>query len=46
MLVEGVIHTDGETIADPIVEAPVIKDFVTYHPDEFCLANLEWMFEL
>src|SRR4051794_31367271 len=40
------IDADGEAIAHPIVQAPVVKHFVIDHPNEFCLTDLEWMFEL
>ncbi len=46
MLVEGVIRAKRETVAHPIVLAPVIKHFVCDIAGELRVVNLEWMFKL
>src|ERR1041385_5841198 len=46
VFIEGVADADGETIADPIVQTPVIKELIVDHPYEFRLADFKRMFEL
>src|SRR5438128_2180541 len=46
MLVELAAYADGETIAHPLIDAPVIEDFVRYEPAELCIAEFERVLNL
>src|SRR5262245_28984369 len=45
LLIECVSHPDSGAVSHPIVQTPIVKNFVRNKPGEFCRFDIERMFQ-